>query len=60
VVGGQELTTAPLAAAQLRSLYQTPFHFLLAIAVVMVIPPLVVFLFAQRQIIQSISQTGIK
>jgi ABC-type glycerol-3-phosphate transport system permease component len=33
---------------------------MLAIAVVMVIPPLVVFLFAQRQIIRSISQTGIK
>jgi ABC-type glycerol-3-phosphate transport system permease component len=60
VVGGQELTTAPLATATLRSLYQTPFHHLLAIAVVMVIPPLVVFLFAQRQIIRSISQTGIK
>lgn len=60
VVGGQELATAPLATATLRSLYQTPFHHLLAIAVVMVIPPLVAFLFAQRQIIRSISQTGIK
>ena len=60
VVGGQELATAPLATATLRSLYQTPFHHLLAISVVMVIPPLVAFLFAQRQIIQSISQTGIK
>jgi ABC-type glycerol-3-phosphate transport system permease component len=60
VVGGQDLMTAPLATATLRSLYQTPFHHLLAISVVMVIPPLIVFLFAQRQIIQSISQTGIK
>ncbi len=60
VVGGRELATAPLAMAQLRSLYQTPFHFILAVAVVMVIPPLLAFLFAQRQIIQSVSQTGIK
>jgi ABC-type glycerol-3-phosphate transport system permease component len=60
VVGGQELATAPLAMATMRSLYQTPFHHLLAISVVMVIPPLVAFLFAQRQIIQSISQTGLK
>ena len=60
VVGGPDLTTAPLAMAQLRSLYQTPFHYVLAIAVIMVIPPLVAFLFAQRRIIQSISQTGIK
>lgn len=60
VVGGRELATASLAVAQLRSLYQTPFHYVLAVAVVMVIPPLVAFLFAQRQIIQSVSQTGIK
>ena len=60
VVGGQDLATAPLATATLRSLYQTPFHHLLAISVVMVVPPLVAFLFAQRQIIRSISQTGIK
>jgi len=60
VVGGKDLATAALAVAQLRSLYQTPFHYILAVAVVMVIPPLVAFLFAQRQIIQSVSQTGIK
>lgn len=60
VVGGSELTTAPLAMAQLRSLYQTPFNLLLTVAVIMVIPPLLAFLFAQRQIIQSVSQTGIK
>jgi ABC-type glycerol-3-phosphate transport system permease component len=60
VVGGRELATASLAVAQLRSLYQTPFHYVLAVAVVMVIPPFVAFLFAQRQIIQSVSQTGIK
>jgi ABC-type glycerol-3-phosphate transport system permease component len=60
VVGGRDLATAALAVAQLRSLYQTPFHYILAIAVVMVVPPLVAFLFAQRQIIQSVSQTGIK
>jgi ABC-type glycerol-3-phosphate transport system permease component len=60
VVGGRELATASLAVAQLRSLYQTPFHYVLAVAVVMVIPPLIAFLFAQRQIIQSIGQTGIK
>jgi ABC-type glycerol-3-phosphate transport system permease component len=58
--GGRELATASLAVAQLRSLYQTPFHYVLAVAVVMVIPPFVAFLFAQRQIIQSVSQTGIK
>lgn len=60
VVGGRDLATASLAVAQLRSLYQTPFHYVLAVAIVMVVPPLVAFLFAQKQIIQSVSQTGIK
>jgi ABC-type glycerol-3-phosphate transport system permease component len=60
VVGGRDLQTAPLAVSQLQSQYLTPYNFVLAIAVVMVVPPLVAFLFAQRQIIQSVSQTGIK
>ncbi len=60
VVGGSDLSTAPLALSRLDSLYQTPFNFLLAAAVIMFLPPLVVFIFAQRQIIETVSQTGIK
>ena len=59
VVGGSEISTAPLALSRLDSLYQTPFNYLLAAAVIMFLPPLVVFMFAQRQIIETVSQTGI-
>ena len=60
VVGKNEMATAPLAISYLRSLYQTPAHYVLAVAAVMTIPPLLAFLFGQKRILQSVGQTGLK
>ena len=60
VVSDQKLATMPLGIAYLKSLYQAPAHWLLAVAVVMALPLLLVFIFAQRRIIESAAQTGIK
>jgi multiple sugar transport system permease protein len=60
VVSDQSLATMPLGIAYLKSLYQAPAHWLLAVAVVMALPLLIVFVIAQRRIIESAAQTGIK
>jgi ABC-type glycerol-3-phosphate transport system permease component len=60
VVTDQELATLPLGIAYLRSLYSAPANWLLAVAVVAVLPPLVAFFFSQRQVMESAAQTGIK
>ena len=60
VVSDQQLATLPLGIAYLKSLYQAPAHWLLAVSVVMALPLLIVFIFAQRRIIESAAQTGIK
>ena len=60
VVSDQALATMPLGIAYLKSLYQAPAHWLLAVSVIMALPLLIVFIFAQRRIIESASQTGIK
>ena len=60
VISDQDLATLPLGISYLKSLYQAPAHWLLAVAVVMALPLLLIFLFAQERIIESASQTGIK
>jgi ABC-type glycerol-3-phosphate transport system permease component len=50
----------PLGIAYLKSLYQAPAHWLLAVSVIMALPLLTVFILAQRRIIESAAQTGIK
>jgi multiple sugar transport system permease protein len=60
VVRNSAMATAPLALAQLRSDYQTPYHFLLALAIVMALPPLLAFLLGQRRIMESVTATGLK
>jgi len=60
VVSDQKLATLPLGIAYLKSLYQAPAHWLLAVAVIMALPLLIIFIFAQRRIIESAAQTGIK
>ena len=60
VVSNQQLATLPLGIAYLKSLYQAPAHWLLAVSVIMALPLLIVFIFAQRRIIESAAQTGIK
>lgn len=60
VVSSQHLATMPLGIAYLRSTYEVPANWLLAVAVVMVLPPLILFAFAQKRIMESAAQTGIK
>lgn len=60
VVSNKDLATMPLAISYLKSLYQAPANSLLAVAVVMTLPLLVVFLLAQRRILESIGRTGIR
>ncbi len=60
IVGGPEMQTAPLALSRLDSQFYTPFNLLLAAAVTMLAPPLLLFIFAQRQIIETASHTGVK
>ncbi len=60
VISDQNLATMPLGISYLKSLYQAPAHWLLAVSVVMALPLLIIFLFAQQRIIESAAQTGIK
>ena len=60
VISDQDLATLPLGISYLKSLYQAPAHWLLAVSVVMATPLLLIFLFAQQRIIESAAQTGIK
>lgn len=60
VVSSPDLVTAPLAISYLRTLYQTPTHYLLAIAMVLTLPPVIAFLGGQRYILSGIAQTGVK
>ena len=60
VVSNQQLATLPLGIMYLKGLYQFPVHHLLAVAVVMLLPPLIAFIFAQKQIIESTARTGLK
>ncbi len=60
VVSSKEMQTMPLAIAALHGLYQAPVTWLLAVATIMVLPPVIAFMLAQRQIVESVGQTGIK
>jgi multiple sugar transport system permease protein len=56
----QEMYTLPVALANLSGQHATEYGLLMAGAVVVVIPVIIVFLIAQRYIIEGISTTGLK
>lgn len=56
----EEMYTLPVALANLNGQHATNYGLLMAGAVVVVIPVIVVFLFAQKYIIEGISTTGLK
>lgn len=56
----QEMYTLPVALANLNGQHATDYGLLMAGAVVVVIPVVLVFIVAQRYIIQGISTTGMK
>ncbi len=56
----EEMYTLPVALANLNGQHATNYGLLMAGAVVVVIPVIIVFLFAQKYIIEGISTTGLK
>jgi multiple sugar transport system permease protein len=60
VVGDQKLATLPLGISYMKTNYAFPAHHMLAIAVVMMLVPLLSFIFAQRRIIENVGLSGIK
>ncbi len=56
----EEMYTLPVALAALEGQYATDYGLVMAGAVVVVIPVIIVFLLAQKYIIEGISTTGLK
>ncbi|GAF16177.1 ABC-type sugar transport system, permease component [Bacillus sp. JCM 19046] len=55
-----DLFTVPLMLAMFKGLYVTQWPLLMAGATISVVPVLIVYFFAQRQIIEGIALTGVK
>lgn len=55
-----KMTTLPVGLATFKSYYWTPFNWLLAMTVVVTVPPVIGFLFAQKQLMESGALTGMK
>lgn len=60
VMIGEEKYTLPVALANLSGQYGTQFGLLMAGAMVVVVPVIVVFIFAQKYVIQGIATSGLK
>jgi len=58
----EKLATLPLGLSYFQRFYggTCPFHWLLAMSVVVTIPPVIAFLLAQRQLVESGALTGMK
>jgi multiple sugar transport system permease protein len=52
--------TLSLGLAAFRDVYSTQWHYLMAASVVVVIPSVLVFFFAQRHFVQGIAMTGMR
>ncbi len=59
-ISDTSLYTVPLLLAMFKGLYVTQWPLLMAGATISVVPVLVVYFFAQRQIIEGIALTGVK
>jgi multiple sugar transport system permease protein len=59
-LSSQELYTVPLLLSYFKGLYVTNWALMMAGATISVIPILVVYIIAQRQIIEGITLTGVK
>lgn len=55
-----ELQTLPVALANLQGQYTTAWDVLMAGSVISIIPMLIIFIFAQRYVVQGIASSGIK
>jgi multiple sugar transport system permease protein len=54
------MQTLPVALARLQGQYTTAWDVLMAGSVVSIIPMLVIYIFAQRFVVQGIANSGIK
>jgi alpha-1,4-digalacturonate transport system permease protein len=60
VAQDEKFYTLPVALAQLNGRLAVPTNIIIAMSVMSIIPVLFMFVFMQRQIVQGISQTGMK
>lgn len=60
VLRSPEMQTLPVALARLQGQYTTAWDVLMAGSVVSIIPMLVIYIFAQRFVVQGIANSGIK
>jgi multiple sugar transport system permease protein len=60
VLRSAEMQTLPVALARLQSQYTTDWDVLMAGSVVSIIPMLIIYIFAQRYVVQGIASSGIK
>lgn len=59
-LGRPELRTLALGLRAFRGEYQLAWNYMMAVALIMLLPILLLFFFAQRQFVQGIVMTGIK
>jgi multiple sugar transport system permease protein len=60
VLRSAEMQTLPVALARLQGQYTTAWDVLMAGSVVSIIPMLIIYIFAQRYVVQGIANSGIK
>jgi multiple sugar transport system permease protein len=60
VLRSAEMQTLPVALARLQGQYTTAWDVLMAGSVVSIIPMLLIYIFAQRYVVQGIANSGIK
>lgn len=62
IVSDRNLMTLPLALATLQGVYpgQTQWNLIMAGSVITVLPMLIVFLFAQRHVVEGVANSGLK
>ena len=60
VAQSESVYTLPVALARFAGQQVVPFNLILAMSVVSMVPVIVVFLFAQKQIVKGIATTGLR
>lgn len=60
VIRSSELMTLPLGLATLRGQYTTEWDVVMAGSIISIVPIAIIYLFAQRHIIEGMSHTGLK
>ncbi len=56
----ENMYTLPVGLASFVGLYKTDYHLLMAASIIALIPPLVIFMYAQKYLVQGIKLSGMK